>query len=66
MHGGTFTLKSKLRIGTEVIITFPPERVMAALAPMPEGPPLQPDQLDMSDERSRPRGRPIMNAGTGL
>jgi len=22
MHGGTFTLKSKLRIGTEVIVTF--------------------------------------------
>ena len=66
MHGGTFTLKSKLRIGTEVIITFPPERVMAALAPMPEGPPLQPDQFDISDERSRPRGRPIMTAGTGI
>ena len=29
MHGGTFTLKSKLRIGTEVIVTFPPERVMS-------------------------------------
>ena len=29
LHGGTFTLKSKLRIGTEVIVTFPPERVMA-------------------------------------
>ena len=26
LHGGTFTLKSKLRIGTEVIVTFPPER----------------------------------------
>ncbi len=36
MHGGTFTLKSKIRIGTEVIITFPPERVMSALAPMAE------------------------------
>jgi two-component system, cell cycle sensor histidine kinase PleC len=36
MHGGTFTLKSKLRIGTEVIVTFPPERVMSALAPMTE------------------------------
>jgi len=24
MHGGTFTLKSKLRIGTEVIVTLPP------------------------------------------
>jgi len=34
LHGGTFTLKSKLRIGTEVIITFPPERVMSALAPV--------------------------------
>ncbi|MCC6777465.1 MAG: HAMP domain-containing histidine kinase [Hyphomicrobiales bacterium] len=36
LHGGTFTLKSKLRIGTEVIITFPPERVMAALPPLAE------------------------------
>ena len=34
MHGGTFTLKSKVRIGTELIATFPPERVMAALPPM--------------------------------
>jgi two-component system cell cycle sensor histidine kinase PleC len=34
LHGGTFTLKSKLRIGTEVIVTFPPERVMSALAPI--------------------------------
>jgi two-component system cell cycle sensor histidine kinase PleC len=31
LHGGTFTLKSKLRQGTEVLVTFPPERVMAAL-----------------------------------
>jgi len=43
MHGGTFTLKSKLRIGTEVIVTFPPERVMSALAPITEhSPPTQP------------------------
>jgi two-component system cell cycle sensor histidine kinase PleC len=34
MHGGTFTLKSTLRVGTEVIVTYPPERVMTALAPM--------------------------------
>jgi two-component system, cell cycle sensor histidine kinase PleC len=33
LHGGTFTLKSKLRIGTEVVVTFPPERVVAAMAP---------------------------------
>jgi two-component system, cell cycle sensor histidine kinase PleC len=31
LHGGTFTLKSKLRIGTEIIVTFPSERVLAAL-----------------------------------
>lgn len=34
LHGGTFTFKSKLRVGTEVIITFPPERVMEALPPV--------------------------------
>ena len=39
LHGGTFTLKSKLRIGTEVIVTFPPERVMSALAPISENAP---------------------------
>ena len=39
LHGGTFSLKSKLRIGTEVIVTFPPERVMAALAPLAEAAP---------------------------
>src|SRR5204863_2766393 len=43
LHGGTFSLKSKLRIGTEVIVTFPPERVMAALPPSTGGgPPMQP------------------------
>ena len=31
LHGGTFTLKSKVREGTEVIVVFPPERVMNAL-----------------------------------
>jgi len=72
MHGGTFTLKSKLRIGTEVIITLPPERVMSALAPMSEeAPPLQPDRHDgVTPENIRRarniRKRPIMNTGTGL
>jgi two-component system cell cycle sensor histidine kinase PleC len=52
LHGGTFTLKSKLRIGTEVIVTFPPERVMSALAPISEGsPPLQP-KTEMSSAQS--------------
>ena len=31
LHGGVFTLKSKVREGTEVIVVFPPERVMNAL-----------------------------------
>jgi two-component system, cell cycle sensor histidine kinase PleC len=69
MHGGTFTLKSKLRIGTEVIVTFPPERVMSALAPVAEeAPPLQPDPAApaVTDEKHRPRHKPIMSAGTGL
>jgi two-component system cell cycle sensor histidine kinase PleC len=45
LHGGTFTLKSKVRIGTELIATFPPERVMAALPPLSEPSPLvQPQQ----------------------
>jgi len=67
MHGGTFTLKSKLRIGTEVIVTFPPERVMSALAPMAEeAPPLQPETSSKTpaDEKQRPRNKPIMSAGT--
>jgi two-component system cell cycle sensor histidine kinase PleC len=43
LHGGTFTLKSKLRVGTEVIVALPPERIMAALAPLSEpAPALQP------------------------
>ncbi|HUN94970.1 MAG TPA: HAMP domain-containing sensor histidine kinase, partial [Bradyrhizobium sp.] len=58
LHGGTFTLKSKLRIGTEVIVTFPPERVMSALAPMAEenAPPLQPETA-VTDEKRRARNK---------
>jgi two-component system cell cycle sensor histidine kinase PleC len=69
MHGGTFTLKSKLRIGTEVIVTFPPERVMSALGPMSEdAPPLQPETTNgkTADAASSVRHKPILSAGTGL
>lgn len=31
LHGGTFTLRSQIREGTEVIVTFPSQRVMDAL-----------------------------------
>lgn len=37
LHGGGFTLKSRLREGTEVVVTLPASRVMSALAPISEG-----------------------------
>src|SRR5215468_9978312 len=50
LHGGTFALKSKLRIGTEVVVTFPSERVMSALAPILEpAPPIQPQSPAIVD-----------------
>jgi two-component system, cell cycle sensor histidine kinase PleC len=36
LHEGAFELKSKLRYGTEVVITFPRKRVMEALPRVPE------------------------------
>jgi two-component system cell cycle sensor histidine kinase PleC len=36
LHGGTFKLVSKLREGTEVTVTFPSQRVIDTLAPVPE------------------------------
>jgi two-component system cell cycle sensor histidine kinase PleC len=58
LHGGTFTLNSTLRIGTEVIVTFPPERVMSALAPISDAPPLQPRAYTSSSSEDPPnRGR---------
>ena len=38
MHGGTFSLRSKVREGTEAVVILPPERVMNAL------PQLDPDK----------------------
>src|SRR3569623_2044445 len=70
LHGGTFQLKSKLRIGTEVIVTFPPERVVAAMAPIAEqapsiAPAAAPNEPILSDEeRRRLRRRPLFRAGT--
>ncbi len=67
LHGGTFTLKSKLRIGTEVVVTFPPERVVAAMAPMKEmqAPPITPGEPVLTpEERQRLSRRPLFRAGT--
>ena len=44
LHDGAFELKSKLRYGTEVIVTFPRKRVMEALPRVPEPGELQPDR----------------------
>ncbi|MFZ1065515.1 MAG: HAMP domain-containing sensor histidine kinase [Pseudolabrys sp.] len=67
LHGGTFTLKSKLRIGTEVTVTFPPERVVAAMAPMPEtAPPIaSTNERNLPpNEKERFSRRPLFRAGT--
>jgi two-component system, cell cycle sensor histidine kinase PleC len=71
LHGGSFVLKSKLRIGTEVVVTFPPERVVAAMAPMPSmedhAPPLAPapgEPILSPEERRRLSRRPLFRAGT--
>jgi len=64
LHGGTFTLKSKLRIGTEVIVTFPPERVMSALAPIADGaPPIHPQSE--GDEGAVRARKALFGAGAG-
>jgi two-component system cell cycle sensor histidine kinase PleC len=66
LHGGTFTLKSKLRIGTEVIVTFPPERVMSALAPIPDGaPPIQPqsEMISRADDGPGRGKRALLGVG---
>jgi two-component system cell cycle sensor histidine kinase PleC len=51
LHGGEFRLLSKVREGTEVIVVFPPERVMNAL------PQLDPDAPPESAARIRARMR---------
>jgi two-component system cell cycle sensor histidine kinase PleC len=57
MHGGTFSLKSKLRIGTEVIVTFPPERVVTAMAPLAdEAPPIAPETPETAEARISRKG----------
>jgi len=54
LHGGTFSLKSKLREGTEIVITFPPERVMAALERIDDAPPIQPAAEIIPEEPRKP------------
>ena len=66
LHGGTFVLKSKLRIGTEVVVTFPPERVVTAMAPMTEhAPPITPpgEPILIPEEKPQVTRRPLFRAG---
>jgi two-component system cell cycle sensor histidine kinase PleC len=63
LHGGTFTLKSKLRVGTELIVAVPPERVMAALAPLSEpSPALQPKDPPLPFDRRDGSAQPAAAA----
>jgi two-component system, cell cycle sensor histidine kinase PleC len=55
LHGGEFKLLSKVREGTEVIVIFPPERVMNAL------PQLDPNAPDPPSHRV-PTRRPLSKA----
>jgi two-component system cell cycle sensor histidine kinase PleC len=71
LHGGSFVLKSKMRIGTEVVVTFPRERVVAAMAPvrsmMDQAPPLAPapgEPILTPEEKRRLSRRPLFRAGT--
>lgn len=66
LHGGTFALKSKLRVGTEVVITLPPERVMSALAPLAESAPaLQPaPEIPAGALQTTSRKRRLFSIGT--
>ena len=50
LHGGTFSLKSKVREGTEVIVVFPPQRVMNALPQITED---DPQETRRSGRQSR-------------
>jgi two-component system cell cycle sensor histidine kinase PleC len=60
LHGGTFTLKSKLRIGTEIIVAFPPQRVMTAPPAIAEDendiqPSAEPSSPSLDDAALRPK-----------
>ena len=67
LHGGTFLLRSKLREGTEVIVTFPPERVMSALEPIRQPAPKKPTEIDAmnlsAEDRAQLRRKPMFRVG---
>ena len=56
LHGGEFKLTSKVREGTEVIVIFPPERVMNALPQIDPNSPTDHEIAKKAAQRAR-RGR---------
>ena len=63
LHDGAFELKSKLRYGTEVIITFPRKRVMEALPRVPEPSEIRPERPRANLARRREAvvaGKPLI------
>jgi two-component system cell cycle sensor histidine kinase PleC len=65
LHGGSFSLKSKLREGTEVIVTFPADRVMMTSEPVAEAAHKKhkdsdTDDMNLSaDDKAQLRRRPM-------
>ncbi len=57
LHGGEFRLHSKLREGTEVIVIFPPERVMNALPQLDPNAPPEETPEQKARQRARRWGR---------
>ena len=53
LHGGQFRLTSKARQGTEVVVIFPPERVMNALPALDPEAPASPEPSPRSARRKR-------------
>ncbi|BAT61178.1 non-motile and phage-resistance protein [Variibacter gotjawalensis] len=67
LHGGSFAIKSKLRQGTEVLVNFPPQRVVSALAPIHNGaPPTVPNAEPEPELAPTPKGpRPSLRKKPG-
>jgi two-component system cell cycle sensor histidine kinase PleC len=57
LHGGEFVLKSKVREGTEVIVVFPPERVINALPQLDPNAPPEPSAEEVAARRAKRWGR---------
>ncbi len=55
LHGGEFRLESKVREGTQVTVTFPPERVISALSPIEDRQSAAPSEPGDEDAPKRAR-----------